>query len=288
MINMPCNPTPNDITELKRMWSTIFGNIGLETFFSKLFHTEHCVIVRSDNNIAAMGYLLPAGNIIADSNEVPCAMIYSIATLPQYRGLGLGSTVVNALTNAAYDLGYPVTVLHPSEDSLFEYYSRHAKFKDYFYANELTYKNMSDIAKHRSDLKPEEVSITEYIYLRKELLGNKIHISSDPHLLEYQQKLCDELGGGLFRIGDSCATVECQPDGSVYVKELLSADCDVTQVLASLTSRFPSSKHVVRTPARTEGLFVGNRRFGMLTSSDMSAMGAENNDHTPWYGLAFD
>jgi len=291
MINTPCNPgtpNPSDIAELKNVWSVIFGNVGLDAFFDNLFRPEHCVIARNDNNIAAMGYLLPAGNIVTNSKAVPCAMIYSIATLPQYRGLGLGTTVVNALVNTAYDLGYPVAVLCPSEDSLFEYYRKNTTFQDYFYANELTYRNMSHMAEHNSHLALEELSIEEYLKLREKLLDSKTHISSDPSLLEYQQKLCNEFGGGLFRIGGSCATIECQSDGSVYVKELLTTDCDATQVLASITSMFPSTKHTVRTPARTGGFYVGNRRFGMLASSDISIIGAEKIGHTPWYGLAFD
>ena len=105
--------------------------------------------------------------------------------------------------------------------------------------------------------------------------------------------LCDKLGGGLFRIGDSCAVVECQTDGAVWIKELLTphgrnadltSDLNVTDLIAPIVQKFPAREYVVRRPAP-----IGQgRRFGMLAFLDDLHDDFYVNGFVPWYGMAFD
>ena len=285
MNNKPGHPHTDDIPELKALWNKVFGKIGLEAFFSLFFNVKHCQIIRSDNNIAAMGFMLPAGDFVYKKRTFPCAMIYSVATLSQYRGLGFGTDIANSLINTAYDSGYPVVVLCPATDSLFEYYSRNTDFRDYFFVNEQIINSMPDA---QTNIIPEQISASEYINLREELLKNVIHIKSSPGIPEYQQSLCRETGGGFYRIGDSCAAVECQSDGTVHVKELLVHVGSANEALSSIARKFPSEKYVVRTPVNMSSTNTDSRRFGMLTSSDKSILQDSDNTFEAWYGLAFD
>jgi hypothetical protein len=293
------NPRMDEIPLLKGIWSSVFGTIGIDAFFNLFFRQDMCAVVEQNGSLAAMGYLISSGDIktgadtAENTNNVKCAMIYSVGTLSQCRGLGLGTIVVNNLISLAGELGFDAVVLCPSEEGLFEYYRKRTKLRDWFYINEYV------CAKPPNGtlcILPEEISIEKYLTTREKLLKDTIHIKQNEKHFLYQLELCNELGGGFFRIGDSCAVIERQYDGAVWVKELLISEkgnnchynlfdeTDCAKILAPIADMFPSDKYLIRTPAKAGT----GRRFGMLNLCgnvlDLSA----KNEIAPWYGMAFD
>ena len=284
------NPCINEIPELRSIWKRVFGSVGEEAFFIHYYEPKLCVIAEHDNDPASVGYLVPFGHILNGQESVPCAMIYSVATLPEYRCMGHGTAVVNELIRLARKLGYPAVVLCPIDEKLFGYYGKHANMYDWFYVNEQVF---SSALVSSDSVMLTEVTINEYNNQREELLKGITHIKHDFYTLEYQSMLCDELGGGLFRIGDSCAVVESQQDGAVWIKELLlpgggsddfTSDPHSIGALTAIANKFPSSKYVVRTPSR-----IGmGRRFGMIALPDDLQADLSDSTTSPWYGMAFD
>jgi len=283
-------PEPEETPTLRDIWKRVFGIIGEESFFQHFYNNDLCIVAENDGVPAASGYLFPFGHLQCGTDLLPCSMIYSIATLPEHRGMGLGAAVVNGLIEKAKELDYSVVVLCPSDDGLFEYYSSRTGFIDWFYTHEQI---INEAPVYDSHHILNEIPAVEYLEMREKLLDGSIHIKHDLPSLEYQAMLCRELGGGLFRIGDSCAVVEQQPDGSVWVKELLvppelndtvSSDPSCSKLMASIADHFSANKYIVRHPAQT-----GNgRRFGMLTHlKDFEAKIFLSKNY-PWYGLAFD
>ena len=282
------NPRSDELPALQSLWENTFGNIGKEAFFNHYYNPEMCVVAEWNHVPASAGYLIPYGEIQSDNESLPCAMIYSVATLPECRGIGFGSAVVNGLIRLAYELGYSVIVLCPSEDGLFEYYKSHTQLCDWFYVEEQTINN---IPVGTAASLPIPISAVEYSTLREELLRGITHIKHDLRALEYQQMLCQELGGGLCRIGNSCAVVERQPDGTVWVKEFLIPggsindlqSCPVaSDAISAIMQIYPANNYIVRYPAG----FGKGRRFGML--ADCGNKGIKQNNSAPWYGVAFD
>jgi GNAT superfamily N-acetyltransferase len=293
------NPRADEVHLLKSLWSSVFGNIGIDAFFCLFFKPEHCVVVEHSASLAAMGYLIPSGeiNAITDGTgkkqPVKCAMIYSVGTLPEYRGLGLGTIIVNNLIGLAGDLGYDAVVLCPSEDGLFEYYGKRTKLLEWFYISESIF---TKPPAGKPAVLPTEVSITDYLAVRDKLLAEVVHIKQDEKLFRYQLDLCSEYGGGLFRIGDSYAVVERQINGIVWVKELLMSgknfagyhnpfpDNDYKDFLTSIAHMFPADGYLIRTPAK----HGAGRRFGMLNFCGSFIEIPVKNDISPWFGMAFD
>jgi len=275
--------------ELRRIWNRVFGGVGEEAFFIHYYNPKLCVIAEFDNDPASVGYLVPFSHILYGQESIPCAMIYSVATLPEFRGMGYGTVVVNELIRLARKLGYPAVALCPVDDKLFGYYGKRANMCDWFYVNEQVF---SSVPVSSDPVLLTEVSINEYNIQREELLKGITHIKHDFYTLEYQAMLCNELGGGLFRIGDSCAVVESQQDGAVWIKELLlpgwtddfTSDPHSINALAAIAYKFPSSKYVVRTPSR----IGAGRRFGMIALSDDLRAKLSDSTTSPWYGMAFD
>jgi len=290
------NPRAGEISDLQSIWVSVFGSIGLDVFFRLLYDPELCVVAEVEGSPAAMGFIIPSGEVVfADENRndtdpVKCAMIYSVATIPKFRGMGLGTSVVNGLIDIAFKHDFTAVVLCPSDDGLFCYYSERTGLRDRFFVKEKTFRrenigNATDI--------PVKLSAYEYYLIREKLLKNITHIKQDLYAIEYQSLLCSELGGGLYRIGDSCAVVERQSDHLVWIKELLAPgvieknladDTAISDVVASLAVEFHADEYLVRSPAETgEG-----RRFGMIMLSESSFFERKSTFFEPWYGVAFD
>ena len=301
-------PRIDEIPALRAIWKTVFGEVGEKAFFSHLFNAELCAVAKVGDAPAAMGFLVEAGDIVTcwtpelkatqKSNaaqtykqgitdapkaaHLPCAMIYAVATLSKHRGLGLGTAVVNELIIKARERGYPAVVLCPSDDSLFKYYSERTDLRDWFFVHEQIFENAPAMSRPAPI---KRISADEYCTLRECLLHGKMHVRQNISLLEYQEKLCDELGGGLFQIGDSCAVVEQQPNGEIWIKELLVCGNDeANKVVSAVAGEFAATKYIVRTPANAKC----GRRFGMIALRNDISIDINENTQPPWYGLAFD
>jgi len=296
-----------ELPKLKAIWETVFGDVGRDAFFSIYFNPDMCIVAEYNSVPVSMGYLVPYGDISYGKKSIPCAMIYAVATLPECRGMGFGRLVVNDLISLAYKLGYPAVVLCPSDDTLFEYYAKHTKMRDWFYVYEYTYKYAdfsvfedTDIETHTFPL--IKISLTEYRKLRKKLLKKVTHIDHDQNAFEYQECLFNELGGGFYKIGNSCAAIELQPDGTELVKELIvpivksrwtgafdlvhdrpTSSTEFASVLASIAHAFPDKEYTVRLPAAEHK----GHRFGMIATDDNIDI-TKLDKFEPWYGFAFD
>jgi len=283
-------PNDDEIPALRGIWENVFGTIGEDSFFLHYYTSDLCVVAEYNNAPAAVGYLIPFGDILCRSKEYPCAMIYSVATLPEYRGMGLGTAVVRNLINLARELAFPAVILCPNNDKLFEYYSSRTGLYDWFYVNEQV---INEVPADTAFTALTEISVNEYHTRRERLLEGTVHIRHDLRALEYQAMLCNELGGGFFKIGDTIAVVECQQNGEVWIKEILSPDnrntgsdpyLHIADAVAAISSSFPARLYVARFPSQ-----IGTgRRFGMVTFPDNSQFDPCLTGSAPWFGMAFD
>jgi len=279
----------------------VFGGGDVGFFFDFYYESAQCIVATVDDEPVAAGYLLPAGNLVCGVNTIPCAMVYGVATLPEARSRGFGSAVVSRLISSGFESGFPTIVLCPSEDSLFEYYSARTAFRDWFYISEKTY-NRGALPDNDSEL--IELTPQDYCIVRERILAGIPHIEQDLRAITYQSKLCSECGGGLFRIetvsGPCCAVVEKYPDGSIYIKELLSQNQANSHfssptsndqspfeiaALSAIARTFEADNYNVRVPSSSNKTA---KRFGMISTKDESPSNFNENQILPWYGLAFD
>jgi len=272
---------------LRHIWEKVFRSADDELFFRNYFEQSMCLTALFDDEPAAAGYLLPVGNYRFGERKIPCAMIYAVATLPEHRRQGYGSEVVRELLSAGHRAGFPVIVICPSSDGLFEYYSKHSGFRDWFYLSELSYRSPLPVTACAGIT---EIDASEYMLLRDAALVGIPHIEMDKQSLEYQILLSKQYGGGLYHFattnGAACAVVEVSQEGIVWIKEFLSHRDSQNEVLAAIANHWPATEYCVRFPAQGPG--PGVRRFGMISALNgfFDSLLAEN--VYPWYGLAFD
>ena len=313
-------PLIDETDALLHIWKTVFDDGGESTFFDYYYDPELCLVSSVGDVPVAAGYLIPTGNLIHNEISFPCAMIYGVATLPEFRNLGFAAAIVRKLTCDGFEAGFPVIALCPSGDSMFEFYSSHTEFRDWFYIQEHRYCTASE-SPPVSQL--VEMPPGDYGRLRETFLSDIPHIEPDIRALSYQKSLCGEFGGGLFQIdtsgGISCATIERQNDGAVWVKELLTPGGVTSDILQTIASGFPAEEYIVRTPSRfcNSQFIICNskmcgspqtdqknnilfnhfdgkdveckiQRFGMLASTVNLPGKLSSNSAHPWFGFAFD
>lgn len=286
-------PNGDETGFLRNIWREAFGSSDVEAFFTHMFDSNRCIVVVNEGAPVSAGYLLPAGTLRCKRTSVPCAMIYGVATLPEYRSRGYGASIVRKLISTGWNLGFPAVAICPSEASLFDYYSKCAGFREWFFINERRYIE-AEISNHKAIA--TKITPDEYFKLRESLLVCIPHIMSDISVISYQQELCRELGGGLFKFdtsgGQACAIVERQPSGEVCVKELLSnillttgvgeGNDSEAEVLSWIVSAFPASEIIVRTPVRLNNRYDDrlDSRSDFIRETDASGS-KEIQRHTP-------
>ena len=311
-------PNSEEIPALRRIWSTAFQSDDDELFFDCWYDPELSLAAVCGDDAAAAGYLIPAGKLVSGGASFPCAMIYGVATLPEYRNRGFGASIVKGLIALGKTSGFPAIILCPTEDSLFGYYSARSDLRDWFYIREQV---IETAPVRESQYALTQVEPDFYIRQREKLLVKTPHISFDLRTMKYQDSLCRRYGGGFYHYhsptGASCALVEVQSGGEVWVKELLTADKDgfkdiLPGFLSEISTAFPSDRYIVRSPTRlNDSQSAGKpekghsehsevkhsyepypvsitRRYGMLASPEALNMDLHGCAYAPWYGIAFD
>ncbi|MDR3209165.1 MAG: GNAT family N-acetyltransferase, partial [Oscillospiraceae bacterium] len=288
-----------DVPALTALLGIAFGDTPVDTarFFASYNDPSLIAVAESDGRFAAAGYLLPVGELAqANGRRAPCAMIYGVATRPEYRLRGLGGGIARRLVETGRARGFDAVVLHPADDGLFAFYARDGLFEEYF-----TCAERRITAPELANTPPATLLRTEpqsYREIRERLLADCAHIDFDERALRFQAELCG--AGGFLRAVelDACAAVEAR-GGDVFVKELLCAPearGAEPELLAAIAAAFPAASYTVRVPGDAS---APGMRFGMRASSTFGRTGLEDARANPpgavaadsrvnaWYGLDF-
>jgi hypothetical protein len=285
---------PGDAPLLRAIWRYAFGDRDAEIsdFYDSFGGRAESVVAEIRGEPIAAGHIVPAGELVLPNGaRTPCAMLYAIAAAPGAGGRGGGGAVTRALVLRATELGFSVSILRPANDGLFEYYSARAGFREWFYAGERKF-HADEFPRSAKTPTARRVTPAEYGEIRQRLLWGMTHIRAGAGALEYQRRLCERAGGGLFEIAadglTACAAVERTDGAALSVKELLmprgAPPSYAALCAAALAERLPAEEIDVRIPA-VPGADEA-RRFGMLR--------ADSPVHPPgegpggWYGFAFD
>ena len=280
---------PDDLPHLRDIWERVFGGEDGELFFERYYRPERCIVADVEGRIAAMGFLLPFGKLVFEEKMLPCAMIYALATTSENRGLGLASKIVEELVHSASATGFPVTVLCPTTDDLFQFYKKISSFREFFYVSETVLEGVT--AFQRSGASLSGIRSEEYLRIRERILAKTPHIQMDIEAIRYQEKLSELYNGGLYKAEsggtEACLAIERVSDSEILVKELL-AEGFINEIINAVALMFPADKYVVRMPLSEKNKKKCTKRFGMLNAPDYIIEESGLRNTFPWYGFAFD
>lgn len=158
-----------DIFLLKRLWITVFKDSEsfVDFFFEKRYHDSLCLVDEEQNNIRAMLYLFPCQLKKEGKNEY-LFYVYAVATLPEYRNLGIMGKLIDKAYFYALSINYIGLILIPATIELFKLYS-HYGFKRYSDIEVLTLNRCME--ENIDTVSCQQIDSESYLHLRNEVLG---------------------------------------------------------------------------------------------------------------------
>ena len=147
---MLTTPNNSDIPELKALWHNIFDDDpkDIDKFFKVLFMYKNTLIWKDNDKIISMLYMLPYEHSI---------YLYALATLPNYRGHGIMTNLINEAFKIARLNNAKALFLIPATGTK-EYYEQFG-FAPY---------NGNELDKNRPPATEYEAKIKEYVQYQDE------------------------------------------------------------------------------------------------------------------------
>ncbi len=237
-----------DEPQLATLWKTAFGDSDgyIASFFSKYLQEGNCIVAAEDGKILSAMYLIPGQTIYPFRKEtLDAGYAYALATLPAYRGQGIGSAVYKAVTEKILETADMACVL-PAEAPLYPFYEKAAGAKAVSWAKEAHYT--------REELKALPAGMAamipalEYARAREKLLGGMPHVIFPDSLFE----LMEESDVYFYVLEDGAAAAQIVGD-TCLVMELLDPETDCMKSIASLARWCSAKEYIIRTPLFYDG-----------------------------------
>ena len=147
------------IQSLINLWHEVFGDEReyIELFFSEAYYDSECFAEMVDDEIVSALYLLKC--VIKCSGKIYRGRyLYAAATLPEYRGKGLMSKLIDEAQIYADRENFDFIALVPADDGLYDYYSRFGFTENMFKYRYLIEKDTATMRAYREINDAEEFS----------------------------------------------------------------------------------------------------------------------------------
>lgn len=292
-----------EIDRQKDMWKLCFGDreTYIDFYFANEYKENETLALTYNKEIVSILTMIPMKTVLPDKRSLSSAMLYAIATHPDYRNRGYSTELITYAEKYLAGMQNHFTILVPAGQHLFDFYRKQG-YREYFYLREALL-SLAEIdilsAQVSCRCKVYPLDSKEYNLRRNELLHGSLYIAYTEDEIRYQQKLSRYSGADIYAIDlvdlsggigkkQGCAVIERRNTSRVVIKELLLPEDNYLPVLKELTRFIPSREYVVRTPAHLGQSLGGSvRPFGMIKSP------AKNNlkmlpDMQGYLGIAFD
>lgn len=280
--------TAGDEAALREIWKVAFGDNDdfIDRFMSEVYEYGMASVAERDGEVVSAIYLFRDTELIMpDGKAIPAPYCYTLGTLREHRGHGLGAAVSEHIMQKAMR-GAPMVALVPAESSLYDWYAETFGLYPMSEARKIN-RLSSELPPVPEDSRVHRVDDGSYGRLRELLLKGHCHVKFSPKLLKWYNNYIRADGGGLYLIdlaGDvGCAA--CEPrNGSLQVKELLLPNGDPLAALSLLAEEMRCDSVTALSPV----FFPGEgkiRDFAVARARDSIALPEKS---SIWWGLAFD
>ena len=276
---------PNDASALQHLWQIAFGDppSAIEAFFSHLYQPGDAIVWAEGETVASAIYLLDAGHLPQPGGKpLRASYAYALATLPDYRGRGLGAAVTKAAIQRSAALGYDCNLICPAEAGLFAYYTR------------LGYETAFPIAEGTLSCPPHSepgiicqvmsTCFSIYFRLRQDYLPLSALAYPEP-FLRYMAFRCETSGGGLYRLEvegrTGCAAVE-RRGGQLFVPEILPAALAAPGIRALLSHLDAACANFRTLPDMTPPVSLMHQRPFVLVSKTGTVSSLDGKGYVPF------
>jgi predicted acetyltransferase len=117
--------TEADRSQLVRLWQICFHDEEdtIQLFLQRLNQDVSCRVDEQDGKVVAAAYLIDA-KMTTPRGLVPVWYEYALGTLPEYRGKGIMTRLLDNIRKEARRRKIPYTALVPAEEKLAPYYEK--------------------------------------------------------------------------------------------------------------------------------------------------------------------
>lgn len=241
---------PEDRPALRALWQTAFGDGAdyIDGFFARFPAPGGCVTADVGGKAVSAMYIL--GDVTVHTGRhtaLTAGYTYALATLPEYRGRGIGGAVYRAAVSAALEKADAACVL-PAEAGLYPFYeSAGAAPVSYVREARLSRGEMTAAAPVRA----YRADPWQYANMREALLRGLPHA-------EFPEAFYDQMEAGgteffLLENGGGAA-MDAPEDGVCRVTEFLDPGGDgCEKSLAALAGWRDAEAYIVRSPVFSDG-----------------------------------
>lgn len=249
MIRRPCI---SERSALFKIWSVCFGeNESYISFFlDNEFDPANCFVWNESGKPVAVLYVFFT-DFVTENKIEPIMYIYAAATLPEFRGRGIMSRLIDAAAAYAASQGCIFTFLLPGSDSLYRYYSKLGfeaafKIKKVVLNRELLEKTMiSNLSQDNETAVGSHNAIDiEKIYTRR-IEFFKPAVQWRKKELSYALVEWQLTGGDILYFDDGYALCS-ELDGDVLIKEACG---NLSKISSLLLSRYDSDSFTFMLPS---------------------------------------
>jgi len=279
----------------KEIWKLGFGDSDryIDFYYTNRYQEDETLLLLEGGEIAAMLTMLPVKVTTSTGASIDSAMLYALATHPNYRQRGYATRLLDFACHYLGQQGSLFSVIVPAGKKLFDYYHRQG-FRDFFFVRQLTFdrEKVESLTVEAKSCIITSISPQEYNRRREKLLRRKTHVSYSIGDIDYQRKLSQMSGADIYGIAvegtQGCAVIEMRGKDKVLIKELLIADQFIPTAVRQIAQLLPAEKYILRTPPFLGSQLEGSiRPFGMIRANQ--GIDPELIPDGPGYlGLAFD
>ena len=147
------------ISSLINLWYKVFGDEEeyIRLFFKEAYFDGECFVAEIDGEVVSALYLLKS-DIKCDGKAFKGRYLYAAATLPEYRGQGLMSKLINEALDYVREEKLDFIALVPADDGLYDYYSRFGFYESMYKYKYTTENNASTMRAYREIYDSKEFS----------------------------------------------------------------------------------------------------------------------------------
>ena len=240
--------TPSDAAALKALWKTCFedDDASIDSFFELFSSPGACLTAEAEGQIVSAMHILPVQSLYVDRRCILSAgYTYALATLPAYRGRGIGTAVCKACCERVLETADAACVL-PAEPALYPFYEKASGAKPLTFARNARF-TRAELMEYPA-ANAARIPGYQYPGFRESILGGLPHAVLPEAYYDY----LEACGMEFFILENGAAAVETS-GGVCRIRELLDTGRDPMASIAGIRRWCAAEEYTVASPAYFRG-----------------------------------
>ena len=240
-----------DKPQMKALWEQTFGDDSefIDAFFRAFLKKDTCMVAECDGKVVSAMYIISGSTINPyRKNILAAGYTYALATLPEYRGRGIGKAVYQAANAKALET-HDMAMVQPSEESLYPFYEEASGARVMSIMKEavLTPDDLFGV----EPAKAARIPAFQYFGMRESILSGMPHATYSEDMIDFMEDYFEQ-NGDFFMTEEGIAAAETV-NGVCRITELLAPDTDGVAVIAGVHAYYKADEYTVRSPFFFDG-----------------------------------